>query len=132
MVTVLTGDHLLHPFTNEGNGFMHPVMQLCLNPTQFRNHPLSYRFPPHDEGAVLPTLAAIMREAQEGEGVGFPFSTLLSILNGEPPELDQPCLFRMDFPARTSRAAPEILSRTAPHPFGIQNPPPDHRHIGRQ
>ena len=76
---------------------MHPEMQICLNQTQFRNHPLSYRFPPNDECAVLPSLPAVVRETQEGESVGFSVSTLLSILNGEPSELDQPCLFRIYF-----------------------------------
>src|SRR2546427_12406006 len=35
-------------------------------------------------------------------------------------------------PDRTWRAALEMLPRTAPLPFGVQSPPPDHRRIGRQ
>src|SRR5205085_6359990 len=97
MISVITGDDLPHPFTDRGDGFMHPVAQFCLNQTQFRNHPLSYRLSPNDEGAILPSLPAIMRETQKGEGVRFSLSTLFSVLNCEPSELDQPCLFRMYF-----------------------------------
>src|SRR5260370_1123021 len=35
-------------------------------------------------------------------------------------------------PIRTSPAVPETLAGTARHPSGIESPPQDHRHSGRQ
>src|SRR5262245_56111320 len=95
VVSVVTDDNLLDPCTDLGNRFVHPVTQLRINCTQLRDHPLPHRLPSNDERAVAPPLPAVVREAQEGERFGFSLSTLLSILDCEPPELDQPCLVRM-------------------------------------
>jgi hypothetical protein len=45
-----------------------------------------------------------MRETQKGEGLGFSFSTLLSVLSCEPSEFDQPRLFRIDFQTELGEA----------------------------
>ena len=95
VVSVITGDNLLDPCTDDGDRFMHPVTQLCIDDTQLRDHPLPHRLPSNNERAVAPPLPTIMREAQEREGFGFSLSPLFSILDCEPPELDQPCLVRM-------------------------------------
>src|SRR5262245_62599149 len=82
---------------------MHPITQLGFNRSQPRDHPLLGRFAPDDEGSTVARRPAIMGETQEREGVRFPFATSFSVLSGEPPKLDQPCLFRVSFQTELSQ-----------------------------
>jgi len=95
MVSVVSEDNLLQPLTDGRHRLVHPMTQLGFNRSQLRNHPLLGRFAPDDEGATLARRPTIMRETEEREGVGFSIATSFSVSGGEPPELDQSCLFRM-------------------------------------
>jgi hypothetical protein len=95
MVSVITVHNLSQPCTDMGNRLVHSKAQLSLNGFQLRRHALLSRFPPDGECSVAPSLPAVMREAQERKGLRLSFTTLLPILGGEPPKLDQSCFLRM-------------------------------------
>src|SRR5262245_26438478 len=94
-IGVVSDDNLLQPFTDGRHRLVHPIAQLGFNRSKLCDHPLLGRFAPDDEGSTVARRPAIMRETQEREGLRFPFATSFSVLSGEPPKLDQPCLFRM-------------------------------------
>src|SRR3954452_6816518 len=94
---------------------MPPVSQLRLDGFELGDHPLFRRFAPHDERFLAPALAAVMREAQERESLRFSLTTLLPVLGGKAPKLDQPRLFRIDF--QTELCQP--LLESFPEAFGL-------------
>jgi hypothetical protein len=53
-----------------------------------------------------------MREAQEREGLWFSLATPLPVLFGEPPELDQPHLLRMQRHAELRQTSLKFLEET--------------------
>ena len=53
-----------------------------------------------------------MRKAQEREGLRLPYSTLLPILGGEPPKLDQSCFLRMEFQSELSQSFPKCFQES--------------------
>jgi hypothetical protein len=62
---------------------------------QLGHHALLRRFPPDGERSIAPAFPAVMRETQKRKGLRLPFTTLLPVLGGESPKLDQSCFFRM-------------------------------------
>jgi hypothetical protein len=74
---------------------MPSALKLNLDGFELRNHSLFRSDPPYGEGSALVALPTVVGEAQEREGLGFSFSTLFPVANGEPPELDQSSLVRM-------------------------------------
>ncbi len=95
MVAVIAVHNLSQPCTDVGHRLVHSEAQFCFNRVQLRHHALLRRFPPDDERPIAPALPAVMREAQECKGLRLSFTTLLPILGGEPPKLDQSCFLRM-------------------------------------
>src|SRR4051794_26717942 len=115
MVLGIPHHNLLEPSTGGRHRLMPPVSQLRLNRTQLRHHPLFRRFAPDDEGSIAPALPAVMRKAQEREGFRFSLATLLPVLGGKAPQLDQPRLFRIPF--QTELCQP--LLESFPEAFGL-------------
>jgi hypothetical protein len=62
---------------------------------ELRHHSLLRRNAPDVIGSAAREISTKMREPQKGEGFGFSLATLLTVSNGEPPELDQTRLVRM-------------------------------------
>src|SRR5712692_4792901 len=91
---------------------MTAALQLRLDCLELGYQPLLRRFAPDDERSVLPALPTVMREAQKREGLRLFLSPPRSVLGGEPPELDQPCLLRMQFQAELRQTLPEFLQES--------------------
>jgi len=87
---------------------MLPSLELSLDGFEFRDHPLLRRNPPDDEGSVLAALPTVVSETQEGEGLWFSLATLLPVSSGEPPELDQSCLVRVQFQTELCQPFPKL------------------------
>jgi hypothetical protein len=95
VVSVITQSDLLQPFTHDRNRLVPTADQLSLNRLQLRHHPLLRRLPPYDKGPIAPLPRTVMCETQEREGLRLSQTPLFPVVSGEPPKLDQPCLFRM-------------------------------------
>ena len=50
-----------------------------------------------------------MREAQEVERLGFPFTPPLPVILGEPPKLEQPGLVRVQLQPKLPQSLPQLL-----------------------
>jgi len=75
---------------------MHALTKLLFGLSQFSPHALADRHAAHGE-SPQPVLPTNMLEAQEIERLGFPFSSTLPVLFGEPAELDPARLVRVQF-----------------------------------
>ncbi len=95
MVLVISGDHTPKPYTDLTGAIMHPALKLNLDGFELRNHSLLRSDSPDGEGLGLVALSTEVGEAQEVEGLRFPFPTPLPLTGCIAPELDQPCLVRM-------------------------------------
>jgi hypothetical protein len=82
VVLVVTRSYLVEPGTHGRDRLVTAAFELRLDCLELGHQPLLRRH-------------AVMREAQKREGLRFSLSPLLSVLDGEPPELDQPRLLRM-------------------------------------
>ena len=96
MVLVIADYDLPEPFTNLGHRRVPLPLQLHLDGLELSDQTLLRRFAPDCEGPVL-ALPTMMREAQKREGFRFSLAAPFPIEGREPPELDQPCLFRIQF-----------------------------------
>jgi hypothetical protein len=76
VVLVVAVNDLPKPCTNLTDTIMLPAEKLCLDGFQLRNHSLFRRNPPDGEGVGLVTSPAVVGEAQEREGLRFPFAPL--------------------------------------------------------
>jgi len=74
--------------------FMHPSAELLLDFQQLGSHSFADRFALHSVTPV-PVLPADMRESQKIERLRLPFSSLVPVLLGEPPELNPARLVRV-------------------------------------
>jgi len=97
MVLVITRDNLPKPFADLARTVMLSALKLGLYGFELRNHPLRRRDSPDGKGSASPEMPTMMREPQEYEGFWFSLATPFSISEGKPPELDQPCLVRVQF-----------------------------------
>jgi len=88
--------HAGQPAALHRNGLMHAPPQLVFNLLQLRPHPLGDRDPLHPE---LPALRrrADMREPEKVERFRLALAPGCPVAGGEPPELDQPGLVRVQF-----------------------------------
>ena len=75
------------PFPDFGHRFMHALLELLLNLCQLPPQALADRVTRNREIPV-PSLPADMRETQKVECFGLPFSSVLPVALGTPPELD--------------------------------------------
>jgi len=108
MVLVISQHNLAKPCTDFGRVMMLPALQLGLDGFELGRHSLLRRNPPDDEGSVAVALPTIVSETQEREGFRFSLTTLLPVTGGEPPELDQSCLVRVQFQSELGQPLPKI------------------------
>ena len=95
VVLVITQHNRPKPCTDRGRAIMLPALKLSLDGFQLRDHPLLRRDPPDDEGSITDALPTEVSKTQEREGLRFSLAALLSVVGGEPPELDQSGLVRV-------------------------------------
>jgi hypothetical protein len=74
---------------------MLPALKFRLDGFQLRDHPLLGRNPPDGESSGASVPPTEVGETQKRKGLRFSLAALLSVLSGEPPELDQSCLLCM-------------------------------------
>ena len=89
---------------------MHPHPKLLLNLSQLASHAFTDRLASYHE-APQTVLPAHMREAQEVERLGFPFSSTAPVLFGEPPELDPARLIWVQFQAKLAQSLSQIFQK---------------------
>jgi hypothetical protein len=70
-------------------------LKFSLDRFQLRHHPLLCRNPSDGKSSAAMALPTEVGETKEREGLWFSASTLLSVVSGGPPELDQSRLVRM-------------------------------------
>src|ERR1700752_4354246 len=99
MVLVVASAPLPKPCTDLTDTIMLPAEKLNLDGLQLRNHSLFRRNPPDGEGIGLVASPAVVGEAQEREGLRFPFPPLFPFVGCITPELDQPGFFGVEFKA---------------------------------
>jgi len=95
MVLVIALHDLPKPCADFTRAMMLPILKLCLDDMELRNHSLLRRHAPDVKGSAAREISAKMRESQKREGLGFSLATLLAVSDGEPPELDQTRFVRM-------------------------------------
>jgi hypothetical protein len=88
MVLVLALHNLSEPSSDLIRAMVLPVLKLCFEGTELRNHPFLRRNAPDVKGSAAREVSTEMREPQERKGLGFSLATPLSLSDGEPPELD--------------------------------------------
>src|SRR5216683_2133199 len=86
--------------------------ELVLDLSQLGPHPLRDRNAPNPETPVPPHRADV-REAEEVERPGFPLAPRLPVRGGEPPELDQPRLARVQIQPELREPLAEIVQEPA-------------------
>jgi hypothetical protein len=116
MVLVVAQHSLTKPYTDVGRAMMLPALKLGLKGFELRDHSPLRRNPPDDERSVALALPTEVSETQEREGLWFSLSALFPVASGEPPELDQPCLVRVQFQTELGQAFPKL----APEPLGFR------------
>ena len=112
MVLVVASDHLPKPCTDLTYTIMLPAKKLKLDALQLRYHSLFRRNPPDGEGIGLVASPTVVGEAQEREGLRFPFTPLFPLMGCIAPELDQPGLFRVKFQAELCQPFLELLKES--------------------
>ena len=97
MVLVIALYNLSEPSADLTRAMVLPALKLCLDDIELRNHPLLRRNAPDVKGSAAREVSTEMREPQKRKGLRFSLATPLSLSDGEPPELDQTRLVRMQF-----------------------------------
>jgi len=87
MVWVVALHNLPKPCADVPRTMMLPVLKLCLDDSELRNHPLLRGEASDVKGSAAREISTKMRESQKREGLGFPLATLLPVSDGEPPEV---------------------------------------------
>ena len=109
VVLVIAQYDLPQPLSDPRRRLVHPAAENCFKSMQLRHHPLLRRLAPDDECAGFLALPAVMREAQEREGLRLSLSTLLPVLSGQIPTGNF-ALF--GYPLYSSNARRHVWSRT--------------------
>ena len=102
-------DYPAQPLALLRDGRMAASHQRRLHRVQLGPQPLGRHQPPHDKPLLPDLLRADMREAEEVEGFRLALPTPLSILGGEPPELDQAGLVGMQSQAELAGKGDRLL-----------------------
>src|SRR5437899_6352466 len=89
--------HRLQPLALFGDGFVHTTLKFGFHLVQLRLQSLAYRLPQHRKPSIAPLLYADMRKAEEVEGLRFPFSTPLPLVDGIRTKLQKSRLLGMQF-----------------------------------
>jgi hypothetical protein len=95
MVLVVAGYDLVEPYTDLTGAIMLAALKLNLDGFELRSHAPLRSDSPDGEGLCLVTTPAVVGEAQEREGLRFPFPTLIPVTGRIASELDQPGLIRV-------------------------------------
>src|SRR6266481_6576537 len=95
MVLVIALDNLPKPLTDMRRRVVLPADQLHFYSLELCHHPLLRRLAPDNERPIALALPAIVREAQEREGLRLSLTAPFPVSFGKLPELDQPRLLRM-------------------------------------
>ena len=98
----------LHPVPDQRDRRVHPATKLGRDRPELRGHPLLRRLPPHDEAAIAPPCPAVVREAEEGEGLWLALPPLSPVQVGEPPEPKPPRLLRGHLQPELGQPVPEL------------------------
>ncbi len=85
-------NHPAQPYRRRRHIVMHPSVQRLLQPLEGAPHPLRHRFASQQKSSSFSGLCAVMREAQEVEGLRSAQTSSLPLFRGIPPELDEPGL----------------------------------------
>jgi hypothetical protein len=105
--------HAGQPLPLLGDGLMSALLELVVDLTQLRPHPLRYGDAPQLEPSFL-RFSTQVCEAEEVERVGLPETACRPLLGGVPPELDQPGLVGMQFqPEPANRLRSSVRNRCA-------------------
>src|SRR5215469_7996432 len=96
VVVEVTLHDRFEPFARLCHRIMHAPAELLLEFSQLSSHALADRLASHGK-SPQPVLPTNMLEAQEIERLGFPFSSTLPVLFGEPAEFDPARLFWVEF-----------------------------------
>jgi hypothetical protein len=99
----------------------HPAYQLFFDLVEFLAHTFSNGDSLQSELSIVATSGAQMRKSQKVKTFGFTLPSFVAIGFGEPPELDQACLFGMQGERKAGRCLPEeaISPPLVHHPFMI-------------
>ncbi len=113
VIPVVPCDHRAQPLAHLGNGVVQALAQLGFHLTELGLQPLPHRLPPHHKPSALFALAANMRKAEKGEGLGLPFTAPLAVSCRKAAELHQPGLVGMQFQSELAhpgrKLRPELL-----------------------
>jgi hypothetical protein len=94
VVREVTSHHACKPRTLRGDGLVPAKLELVIDRSELRPHPLRNRDAPEPE-APVPRLSAKMREAEKIDRLRPAEPTCRSPSGSVPPEFDQPRLVRM-------------------------------------
>ena len=89
---------------------MHPLAEFLLDPFQGSRDPFRYRLAPQPEFSV-PLLLAVVREAEEIEGLRSTFPARPAVRHREPSELDEACLVRVQLKRELAHPLPEVVEK---------------------
>ncbi len=92
MVLVVAGYDLVEPYTDLTGAIMLAALKLNLDGFELRSHAHLRSDSPDGEGLCLVTTPPVVGEAQEREGLPFPFPTLIPVTGRIASKLDQPGL----------------------------------------
>src|ERR1700679_2195162 len=115
VVLVVTLHHTFQPRSGDHYGLMHHPAQFLLNHSELCPHPLCRRMPP-DHKTACRVRATEVREPEERECFRLSLPSLPSFGRRKAPELDQPCLFRMNLQPKLRQPLLKISQK----PFGIR------------
>jgi hypothetical protein len=117
VVSVVAQHNLAKPGADRGRTMMLAALKLDLDGLEPRCHSLLRRDPPDGESSIGLALPTEVGETQERKSLWFSLSGLFPVSSGKPPELDQPCLVRMEVQTKLRQPSPKFLQE----PLGIRS-----------
>src|SRR5467141_3459036 len=128
VIPIVPPYHRLQPFALVGDGFVHASLKFGFHLVQLRLQSLAYRLPQHRKPSIAPLLHADMRKAEEVEGLRFPFSTPLPLVDGIRTKLQKSRLFGMQFQIEL----PHSFGKFRPELIGIRFAVESHHDVIRE